>query len=214
MTKKIKIFIVDDHNLFREGLSFLLTKNNLISEIHEAENGKDLLDRVLGVNPDVILMDIEMPVMNGIEATKEVLKISPNSKIIALSMYEDENFYSEMIDAGAKGFLLKNSKFEDVQKAIFNVNEGKNYFSPEILSAIIKNLNNKPHKRKKTDLTKREIEILYNICKGFSNQEIADLLYISKRTVDKHRENLLLKTQSKNTAGLVIYAIKMEIFEV
>ncbi len=214
MTNKIKIFLVDDHNLFREGLKFLLSNDDLISEIYEAENGKDLLENVLNVKPDIILMDIEMPVMNGIEATKETLKIFPESKVIALSMYGDENFYSEMIDAGAKGFLLKNSKFEDVQKAIVDVNEGKNYFSPEILEAIIKNLNKKKYKKKNTELTEREIEVLYNICKGLSNQEIADFLFISKRTVDKHRENILLKTQSKNTAGLVIYAIKNEIFEV
>ncbi len=214
MTNKIKIFLVDDHNLFREGLKFLLSNNDLISEIYEAENGEDLLKNILDVKPDIILMDIEMPVMNGIEATKAVLKIYPKTKVIALSMYGNENFYSEMIDAGAKGFLLKNSKFEDVQKAIVDVNDGKNYFSAEILEAIIKNLNKKKYKKKNTDLTEREIEILYNICKGLSNQEIADFLYISKRTVDKHRENVLLKTQSKNTAGLVIYAIKNQIFEV
>jgi len=214
MTNKIKIFLVDDHNLFREGLKFLLSNYDLISEIHEAENGKDLLKNVLNVKPDIILMDIEMPVMNGIEATKETLKIYPGSKVIALSMYGNENFYSEMIDAGAKGFLLKNSKFEDVQKAIVDVNDGKNYFSPEILEAIIKNLNKKKYKKKNIELTEREIEVLFNICKGLSNQEIADFLYISKRTVDKHRENILLKTQSKNTAGLVVYAIKHEIFEV
>lgn len=214
MTNKIKIFLVDDHTLFREGLRFLLSNNGFASEIFEAENGADLLKDVLKVKPDIILMDIEMPVMNGIIATRETLKLYPQSKIIALSMYCNENYYSEMINAGAKGFLLKNSKFEDVQKAIIEVYDGKNYFSPEILEAIIKNLNKKQFKKKKTDLTEREIEVLYNICKGLSNQETADFLYLSKRTVDKHRENILFKTQSKNTAGLVIYAIKNKIFEV
>jgi DNA-binding NarL/FixJ family response regulator len=214
MINKIKIFLVDDHNLFREGLNFLLSNNDFISEIHEAENGEDLLKNVLNVKPDIILMDIEMPGINGIEATKEVLKIYSKTKVIALSMYGNENFYSEMIDAGAKGFLLKNSKFKDVQKAIIDVYQGKNFFSQEILESIIKNLNKNKYKKKNTDLTEREIEILYNICKGLSNQEISDFLYISKRTVDKHRENILLKTQSKNTAGLVVYAIKNKIFEV
>lgn len=214
MIKKQKIFIVDDHNLFREGLKFLLSGANLFSEIHEAENGKDLLQHILIVKPDIILMDIEMPVMNGIEATKEVLKIYPETKIIALSMHGNENFYSEMINAGAVGFLLKNSKFEDVVKAILDVSDGGNYFSPEILEAIVKNLIKKTHIKKNTELTERELEILYNICKGLTNQEIADLLFISKRTVDKHRENILLKTESKNTAELVIYAIKNKIFEV
>ncbi len=213
MKEKLKIFLVDDHTLFREGLRFLLSNNELVSNIYEANNGKELLEQVLNIKPDIILMDIEMPEMNGIEATQEVLKLYPETKIIALSMYANENYYTDMIDAGAKGFLLKNSKFEDVQNAIFDVYNGKNYFSPEILHAIIKNLNKKT-KKQNTDLTEREVEVLYNICKGFSNQEIADLLFISKRTVDKHRENILLKTQSKNTAGLVIYAIKNNIFEV
>jgi len=213
MKEKLKIFLVDDHTLFREGLRFLLSNSKLVSDIYEANNGKELLANVLNVKPDIILMDIEMLEMNGIEATQEVLKLYPETKIIALSMYANENYYTEMIDAGAKGFLLKNSKFEDVQNAIDDVYNGKNYFSPEILHAIIKNLNKKT-KKQNIDLTEREIEVLYNICKGFSNQEIADILYISKRTVDKHRENILLKTQSKNTAGLVIYAIKNNIFEV
>lgn len=214
MKKAVKIFLVDDHTLFREGVKFLLSNDDLISEIYEAGNGKDLLEHIMRVKPDIILMDIEMPEMNGIEACRESLKRYPDAKVIALSMYANENFYSEMIDAGAKGFLLKNSRFEDVKNAIKEVSEGRNYFSPEILESIIKNLYQRKNNKINKDLTSREIEILYNICKGLSNQEIADLLYISKRTVDKHREHLLLKTESKNTAGLVIYAIKNEIFVV
>ncbi len=210
----MKVFIVDDHNLFREGLSFLLSRDNEIAEIYEAKNGRELLDNLIKTKPDIILMDIEMPLMNGIDATREALKIYPESKIIALSMHANENYYSEMIDAGAKGFLLKNSKFEDVKKAITDVNNGNNFFSSDILTAIIKNLNKKKNPKKEVVLTDREIEILYNICKGFSNNEIGEILNISKRTVDKHRENLLLKTESRNTAGLVIYAIKNKIFEV
>lgn len=214
MKNRLKIFLVDDHNLFREGLKFLLSNNEYYSDIYEAENGKILLNKLSKLKPDIILMDIEMPIMNGIEATKETLKLFPDMKIIALSMYSDENYYSDMIDAGAKGFLLKNSKFEDVQNAINDVHNGKNYFSPEILETIVKNLNKKKHRKINTDLSEREIEVLYNICKGLSNNEIADLLFISKRTVDKHRENILLKTQTKNTAGMVIYAIRNKIFEV
>lgn len=214
MIHNIKIYLVDDHSLFREGLRFLLSNIDFISEIYEAENGFSLLKNIQEINPDIILMDIEMPGMNGIEATKEVIKILPNAKVIALSMHGNENFYSEMIDAGAKGFLLKNSKFEDVQKAIVEIYEGRNYFSPEILNAIIKSLNKKKSNKKIAELSEREIEVLYNICKGLSNQEIANFLCISKRTVDKHRENILLKTHSKNTAELVIYAIKNNIFEV
>lgn len=214
MTESLKIALVDDHDLFREGLFFLLNNQNNKTEIKQACNGHKLLELLSNWQADIILMDIEMPVMNGIEASKEVLKKYPNTKIIALSMHANENYYSDMIDAGAKAFLLKNSSFEDVQQAIKAVREDKNYFSPEILESIITNLSHKKNHLSKSDLTHREIEILYNICKGLSNQEIAEMLFISKRTVDKHRENILLKTQSKNTASLVIYAIKNQIFEV
>ncbi|PKQ61850.1 DNA-binding response regulator [Labilibaculum filiforme] len=214
MNEALKLALVDDHDLFREGLSFLFNNQNNKQEIKEASNGQELLDLLLTWQADIILMDIEMPIMNGIEATREVMKRYPDTKIIALSMHANENYYSEMMVAGAKAFLLKNSSFEEVQQAIVAVLEGKNFFSPEILESIIKNLNRKKNHPPKTDLTSREIEILYNICKGCSNQEIAEMLFISKRTVDKHRENILLKTQSKNTAALVIFAIKNRIFEV
>ena len=210
----MKIYIVDDHQLFREGLKFLLSNCDYISVIFEASNGEELIKNIAQVHPDIILMDIEMPGMNGIEATRECLKIFPETKIIALSMYGNENYYTGMIDAGAKGFLLKNSKFDDVQRAIAEVSQGNNYFSPEILNGIIKNLNKKKDAAKNSDLTSREIEVLYSICKGLSNLEIAESLSLSKRTVDKHRENILLKTQSVNTAQMVVYAIKNNIFEV
>lgn len=214
MKNDLKIYIVDDHSLFREGLRFLLSSSEYISEIKEAENGKTFLDNVEAFKPDVVLMDIEMPEMNGIEATKEALKLIPDLKIIALSMYSDENFYTEMIDAGAKGFLIKNSQFRDVQTAILEVLNDRNYFSPEIISSIVAGLNRKHEEIDSKELTKREIEILMNICMGLSNSEIAEHLFISKRTVDKHRENILFKTQSKNTAELVVYAIKNRFFEV
>ncbi|MCW3788108.1 response regulator [Plebeiibacterium sediminum] len=210
----LHIIIVDDHDLFREGLKFLLSTSSFISHISEAKNGDEFINSIQSTVPDIVLMDIEMPVKNGIEATKEALQIFPSLKIIALSMYAEENFYRDMIDAGARGFLLKNSKFKDVEQAIADVYDGKNYFSPEILNSIIKNLNkNSTSNKENTELSKREQEVLFHICKGLSNQEIADVLYISKRTVDKHRENILLKSQSKNTAELVVYAIKKQYFE-
>ena len=214
MTKNLHIHLVDDHSLFREGLKFLLSNCDFISQIEESENGEIFLQKLEKNIPDVVLMDIEMPVVDGITASKTALEKYPDLKIIALSMYAEEEYYSKMIDVGVKGFLLKNSQFEDVQKAILEVNEGNNFFSPEILDRIISNMYKKKDEKAILDLTEREIEVLYNICKGLSNQEIADLLFISKRTVDKHRENLLLKTEAKNTAGLVVYAIKNGIFEI
>ncbi len=214
MEHKLKIYLVDDHSLFREGLKFLLNNSIYISEIREAVNGQDFLDHVREYLPDVVLMDIDMPVLNGIEATQQALKLFPDLKIIALSMYSDENFYTEMIEAGAKGFLVKNSKFSDVETAILEVYNNRNYFSPEILSSIVTKMNRKQNQPDIDELTKREMEVLLNICLGLSNQEIGEKLNISKRTVDKHRENLLSKTQCGNTAELVIFAIKNKYFEI
>ncbi|MCQ2608130.1 MAG: response regulator transcription factor [Bacteroidales bacterium] len=213
MKDALHIHLVDDHSLFREGLKFLLSNCDFIANIEESENGKIFLDKLNDSIPDVVLMDIQMPEIDGITASKLALAKYPNLKIIALSMYAEEEYYSKMIDVGVRGFLLKNSQFEDVQKAILEVYEGNNYFSQEILDRIMANMSKKTAKPT-IDLTEREIEVLYNICKGLSNQEIADELFISKRTVDKHRENLLLKTEAKNTAGLVVFAIKNGIFEV
>ena len=214
--KKINIFLVDDHALFREGLHFLLLKMDFVDQILEAENGLDFLEKIVGVNNCIVLMDIEMPLMNGIEATRKALERYPDLKILALSMYSEESYLSSMIEAGASGFLLKNSSFSEVKSALRDVMEGKNYFSPAIIESILEIMNQKiNHPDKDLDeITQREKEILYYICKGFSNGEIAQQLGISKRTVDKHRENLLQKTQSRNTADLVTYAIKHHYFDI
>ena len=214
MKEKISVYVVDDHNLFREGLKLLLSKLTFVGSIHEASDGQEFVDNLQRINPDIVLIDIEMPVLNGIKATQKALEILPDLKIIALSMYADESYYTQMIEAGAKGFLLKNSNFEQVQRALCDVYEGNSFFSQEIMDGLIRNINRKKTIRHGTNLTDREVEILFHICKGLSNQEIADQLILSKRTVDKHRENLLSKTGSKNTASLVIYAIKNGVIEI
>jgi DNA-binding NarL/FixJ family response regulator len=160
-------------------------------------------------------MDINMPIMDGIEATEIANRTFPDIKIIALSMFGEEEYYYKMINAGVKGFLLKNSEINEVIEAIKQVNIGNSYFSQELLYSVIKNF--KPHKEHLDDttaLSKRELQVLEEICKGLSNQEIADNLFISKRTVDKHRANLLSKTNSKNTANLIIYAIKNKLINI
>jgi DNA-binding NarL/FixJ family response regulator len=205
--KNISIYIVDDHSLFREGLKLLLSNLDYIDIIYEAENGQQFVDGLVKNHVDIAMLDIGMPVMNGIQAAQLAKKIAPDIKIIALSMYSDENYYLSMIEAGACGFLLKNSNFQEVEKAIVDVYNDKSYISIEILNNILK----QPQKSNNTgieELSERETEIMLLICKGLTNLEIADKLSLSKRTVDKHRENLLLKTQSKNTANLVIFAIK------
>ncbi|KAF0237778.1 MAG: LuxR family transcriptional [Prolixibacteraceae bacterium] len=206
--KKISVYLVDDHSLFREGLKMLLSNLDYIDKIYEAENGRQFIDGLRKNYVDIALIDIEMPLMNGIQAAQQAKIIVPGIKLIALSLYSDENYYLSMIEAGACGFLLKNSNFHEVEKAIKDVYEDKSYISIEILNNILKHPQKPVSNSNIEELTEREIEILLLICKGLTNNEIADRLILSKRTVDKHRENLLLKTQSKNTANLVVYAIK------
>lgn len=213
--RKINVFLVDDHKLFREGLKLLLGTVDFIGKIYEAGSGKEFLERIKNTDCDIVLMDIQMPEINGIETTEKAMKIKPDLNIIALSMYGEEMYYYKMIDAGAKGFLLKDSSVEIVSEAIETVYEGSSYFSEELLFSILKNMRSKKRSEELVgDLSQREMEILYYVCQGLSNQEIADELCISKRTVDKHRGNLLSKTQCKNTASLVMFAIKNNLVEV
>lgn len=212
--KNISVYLVDDHSLFREGLKLLLSNLDYIDNIYEAENGQQFIDGLVKNHVDIAMLDIEMPVMNGIQAAQKAKEIAPGIKIIALSMYSDENYYLSMIEAGACGFLLKNSNFQEVEKAITDVYYDKSYISIEILNNILKQPQKSGLTNFNEELTEREDEILLLICKGLTNNEIADRLGLSKRTVDKHRENLLQKTQSKNTANLVIYAIKNGIMKI
>lgn len=214
--QKLKIYLVDDHKLFREGLKLLLSTQEFVHHIYEASNGREFLENLTFVDCDVVLMDIEMPEVNGIDATREALKIKPDLKIIVLSMYGDEQYYYQMIDAGAKGFMLKNTGIENVITAIRKVAAGENFFSEELLFNILNTMRDTKSESEQHDneLSEREMEILYHVCKGKSNQEIADELFISKRTVDKHRANLLSKTGCRNTAALVMYAIKNKMIDV
>jgi len=207
--KKFNLIIVDDHSLFRDGLKLLLKNHFSGVVITEASDGQQFLNLLPAINPDIVLIDINMPVMDGIEATKRAIASYPELKIIALSMFGDEAYYYKMIDAGVKGFLLKNSEINEVTEAIEAVLDGDNYFSKELLYNVVKNLRSSGmFADNKIDLSEREVEILELICQGFSNQEIGEKLFISKRTVDKHRANILTKTNSRNSAQLVMNAIK------
>ena len=155
-----------------------------------------------------------MPGINGIDTTRKSLAINNNLKIIALTMYGDEDYYLKMINAGAAGFLLKDAEISEVKKAIMKVLEGETYFPGNILYQIVKGETSGGDVLINNELSEREIEILELICKGLSNQEIAESLFISKRTVDKHRANLLGKTNSKNTASLILFAIRNKLIEI
>lgn len=211
------IVLVDDHTLFRNGLRTLLSGIEGFNVVGEASDGLELLSLLEKMTPDVILLDIEMPRMNGIAAAEEALKRWPDLKIITLSMYGDEDYYFKMVSLGVKGFILKNSEIKDVVAAIEAVAEGGSFFSQELLFNLVSNLKSTPSsvpEDSPEQLSQRESEILLHICRGESNNEIADALFISKRTVDKHRSNILAKTGCKNTANLVVYAIKHHLVEI
>jgi DNA-binding NarL/FixJ family response regulator len=208
---KIKAILVDDHQLFRSGLKFILQDVEGIDVIAEASNGKEFLELLSHAKPDIVLMDINMPEMNGIEATEKALAIYPDLKILILSMFGDDDYYNTMIDLGVKGFILKDADNEELKTAINRIIDGNSYFSQELLIKLIKNKTTVDHN---IQLTKRELEILELICKGLSTNEIADQLNISIRTVERHRSSLLLKTNSNNSIKLVIYAIKNNLVKI
>lgn len=213
--EKLNLMIVDDHKLFREGLKLLLANLEEVGEVWEAADGEIFLQMIRTCHPDLVLMDIEMPRVNGIDATTRALELYPDLKIMALSMFGDEEYFQKMVDAGVCGFLLKNSEFSEVRKAILNVVQGNNYFAEEILYKLVNRFKSRaPVSEPTVVLSDREQEVLLLICKGLSNQEIAEQLFISKRTVDHHRASLLTKTDTRNAASLVIYAIKHKMIEV
>ena len=210
----MKILLVDDHTLFRNGLKMLLDTLAGYEVTGEASNGKEFLDMICKNHYDIVFLDIEMPEINGIEAAKRAIEINPELKIITLSMYGDEEYYDQMVEAGAKGFLLKNTNLQEVKTAIDTVMDGGNYFSQELMQNLLRNYRlTKEQKGTESELSEREVEILLLISEGLSNQEIGDRLFISKRTVEKHRANILDKTNCKNTAGLIMFAIKNQLIE-
>lgn len=223
MSSNYRILIVDDHTLFRSGLRTLLETISDIKVEGEFSNGQEFLDHLaanssLADSVDVVLLDIEMPVLNGIETMNRLSQLYPSLKVLTLSMYGEQEYYFKMVSLGVKGFILKNSDIKDVITAIDDVATGGSYFSQELLCNLVSSLRTTSkadeEDSSENELSEREQEILLLICQGLSNQNIADQLFISKRTVDKHRANILSKTGCKNTANLVVYAIKKSLVEI
>jgi len=213
----IKIAIVEDHRLFREGLKSLLSDYEDFKIIAEFSNGQDYIDNIFNLPIDVVLMDIEMPIMNGIEATRLSKIKKPEIHIIALSMFSDQKYYYEMIKSGISGFVLKEASPEELEKAIRDVSNGLGFFSPKLLQQAIINMPEIEKKRKAIDklhLTEREIEIIDLVCQGYNNNKIAEKLFLSPKTIESHKTNLLAKTGTKNSAELIIFAIKNELIEI
>ena len=217
----IRIALVDDHSLFRKGLKVLLSSRKDFSIVAYVGSGEEFLEVLMQAQPDVVFMDYAMPQMNGAETTRRALEMLPDLKIITLSMFGDNAYYSDMMSSGAKGFLLKDSEFAEVVESVDTVFEGGTYFSASLLESLSHSLRSTGATASVADdiaeadrLSEREIEVLLAICQGLSTQEIADKLFISKRTVDKHRANILEKSGCKNTASLVVYAIRNRFVEI
>lgn len=213
----IKVLLVEDHKILRDGLKAALSGNKEIKVIGECEDGNQVLEFLEKNDIDVILMDIKMPIMNGIDTTQLVIEKYPTVKIIALSMYNEEAYIMKIFKAGASGYVLKNTSISEMIDGIKKVYAGEIFYSLEVANIMVSKYMNKTIKAKTKntsitidDLTKREKEIIKLISNEYTNQEIADKLFISARTVDTHRRNLLQKLGVKNTAGLVKFAMQNE----
>ena len=207
MHSPLKVIIVEDHSIFREGLKKVLEKINNVEVIGEAENGAIFLELLKKGIPDIVLMDIKMPVMGGIEATEKALQLYPNLKVIVLSMFGEEEYLYTLIMHGISGFLLKNTSNVTLGRAIQMVSEGQQYFSPELNGKLAKRLK-QYSSQEIPQFTPRETEVLQLLAKGFNTEEITAKLYISKRTVEGYRTKLLQKTDSNNTINLIIFALR------
>ena len=209
MSNITKIALVDDHTLFRTGLAGLLSQHDGFEVVADVGSGEEFLALLPSLDVDVVFMDISMPGMDGAETTRRALAERPDLRIVTLSMYGDEHYYTRMMESGASGFLLKDSDIEEVYSAVEVTMAGDSYFSSALLGTLTRNMSMLAVDEPDEDqLSNREVEIVVEVCRGLSNQEIADKLFISKRTVDKHRANIMEKTGCKNTANLVVYAIK------
>jgi DNA-binding NarL/FixJ family response regulator len=216
MSNPIKVILVDDEILFRKGISFLLEREKNIDVIFEASKGCELISflKENKNHPDIIIMDLKMPVVSGVEATKIIHKDFPEIKIIALTSYDSRSFVANMIHVGAVSYLVKNATPQQLLTAINEVASKGFYYTDYVMKIIQEDI--LKGKKSKSNfngnhLTIREIEVLKLICKQKNTVEIAEQLFISPRTVEGHRNNLLLKTESRNIAGLVVYAIQNEI---
>lgn len=210
----VKIIIADDHRMFRESLRKILSIEKVADVLAEASNGIELLELLNLHQPDIILMDISMPEMDGIEATRKAIEKQPNVKVLSLSGFGEEKYYFSMVEAGAKGFVLKNAGINELQSAIIEVAKGGSWFSSELLHKIIINLNAKPKKSLANELSEREMEVLKLVCESFTNEQIADKINLSIDTVKWHRANILTKTNCNNTAGLVMFAIRNKLINI
>lgn len=201
---KMKIAIVDDHKILRNGLKMLLHDMENTEIVIEASNGKEFVDQLHQIVPDLVIIDINMPVMGGDEAIRIARKILPDLKVIVLSMNNEAQYFKAMNELGVDGYIIKESDYEELEHAIETVMKGGKYFSQELLLNMVNNRTANSN----IQLTDREQEVLNYLCRGFSANEIAEKMFISPRTVEKYRSDLLLRTATPNSVSLVVFAIK------
>ena len=212
MNNSISLVIADDHEIFRDGLALMLSKQEAVTLVGQAGDGQELLRQVELHQPDMVLIDIKMPHLDGISAARILLRQNPRLKIIALSMFEEENLIVEMLEAGAKGYLLKNADKKEILDAILTVHEGNIFYckhtTARLASMIVKSKFDPQKKSLGALFTDREKEIIRLICQQNTAQEIGEQLFLSKRTVEGYRTRILEKMEAKNTAGVVVFALK------
>lgn len=215
--KKIRIAIADDYKIYRDGLKVGLAEDKNLQVVLEADNGEELLNGLEKANPDVILMDLKMPILDGMEATKEVRKRFENMKVLVVTMYDDDKFIIHLMEMGANGYLLKNAESEEIRKSIYSVYENGYYFNDVVNKALLKKLvlkrNFKPSFNQDIDFTERELEVLKLICEEKTAAEIGKEIFLSPRSVEGIRQKLIEKVGVRNTAGLVMFALKNGIVE-
>lgn len=213
--KKCRILLADDHGVVRKGLRFLLESEPGLEVVGEAADGRQAVDMAAELKPDVIVMDIAMPRLNGIEATRQIVRDRPEIAIVMLSMHSDEEYLVRTLSAGAKGYLLKDSAEGDLVRAVHSVSEGKPYFSPAIAKTLLDDYLRHLQQRGLTDsydlLTDREKEVLQLLAVGKTNKDIATILDLSPYTVETHRTHIMQKLDLHNTAEIVLYAVRKKI---
>ena len=214
----IKVAIVDDHKLFREGIRFLLSQMKGIDVVFEVASGNDLLEQLPDYQVDIVLLDLEMDDMDGVDTIQQLKPDYPDLGIIVLTMHSETKMMAYLMELGANSYLLKDTEPEVLEKAIHMVKEEGFYFTPTVSHAMLKGIQDKTRKKpvlkNNVTLTSREVEVLELICQEYTAKEIADKLFISPRTAEGHRRHLIEKLGVKNTAGLIVRAIKEEIVEV
>jgi two-component system response regulator NreC len=215
--QKARVLLVDDHAILREGIKALLEKQENIEVVAEAANGREAISKVAQFHPDVVILDISMPLMDGLEATRQIKRESPDVKILVLTMHDDEEYFLQLLRAGASGYVTKKAVSRELLSAIEAVHRGESFFCPSMAKSLLSDylrLTENIEHMEQEDLTPREREIVKLIAEGYTNQQIAGLLHRSVKTIESHRSNILRKLGIHDSTGLVKYAVRKKLIEI